>query len=57
MGVNIENEFVIISILLLEVSSTFPEGSHWQLLANIQNDPPHYEGNVGFKSVSVGRCL
>ncbi|XP_055626940.1 tectonin beta-propeller repeat-containing protein [Toxorhynchites rutilus septentrionalis] len=37
-----------------EITATFPEGSHWQLLANIQNDPPHYEGNVGFKNVSVG---
>ncbi|KXJ78881.1 hypothetical protein RP20_CCG003236 [Aedes albopictus] len=37
-----------------EITPTFPEGSHWQLLSNIQNDPPHYEGNVGFKNVSVG---
>lgn len=37
-----------------EITPTFPEGSHWQLLSNIQNDPPHYEGNIGFKNVSVG---
>lgn len=37
-----------------EISETFPEGSHWQLLVNIPTDPPHYEGCVGFKSVSVG---
>lgn len=37
-----------------EITATFPEGSHWQLLSNIQNDPPHYEGNIGFKNVSVG---
>ncbi|XP_058061619.1 tectonin beta-propeller repeat-containing protein [Anopheles bellator] len=37
-----------------EINETFPEGSHWQLLQNILNDPPHYEGNIGFKNVSVG---
>lgn len=37
-----------------EISTTFPEGSHWQILVNIPTDPPHYEGCVGFKSVSVG---
>lgn len=37
-----------------EINSTFPEGSHWQFLANIENDPPHTDGYVGFKHVSVG---
>uniref|UniRef100_A0A182YKR0 Uncharacterized protein n=1 Tax=Anopheles stephensi TaxID=30069 RepID=A0A182YKR0_ANOST len=37
-----------------EINGTFPEGSHWQLLPNVLNDPPHYEGNSGFKNVSVG---
>ena len=36
-----------------EINGTFPEGSHWQLLPNVLNDPPHYEGNSGFKNVSV----
>lgn len=37
-----------------EISATFPEGSHWQVLPNIPNDPPHTEGTVGFKAISVG---
>lgn len=37
-----------------EINSTFPEGSHWQFLANIENDPPHTDGHIGFKYVSVG---
>ncbi|XP_035793382.1 tectonin beta-propeller repeat-containing protein-like [Anopheles albimanus] len=37
-----------------EINETFPEGSHWQLLSNIPNDPPHYDGTCGFKNVSVG---
>ncbi|XP_055686263.1 tectonin beta-propeller repeat-containing protein isoform X2 [Lutzomyia longipalpis] len=38
-----------------EITVTFPEGSHWQVLNNVPNDPPHSEGaNVGFRSVSVG---
>lgn len=37
-----------------EISSAFPEGSHWQVLNNVPNDPPHEDGLVGFKSVSVG---
>lgn len=40
-----------------EMTSTFPEGSHWQVLANVPNEAPHGDGAnmVGFKSVSVGR--
>lgn len=36
-----------------EVCSSFPEGSHWQVLQNIANDPPHEEEKIGFKSVTV----
>lgn len=36
-----------------EVCDSFPDGSHWQLLANIPNDPPHTDGKIGFKSISV----
>lgn len=36
-----------------EVCDSFPEGSHWQILQNVPNDPPHEEGKIGFKSVSV----
>lgn len=37
-----------------EVSmDSFPDGSHWQILQNVPNDPPHEEGKMGFKSVSV----
>ncbi|XP_055376755.1 tectonin beta-propeller repeat-containing protein [Condylostylus longicornis] len=37
-----------------EINTTFPEGTHWQVLPNIAGDPPHTEGCVGFKCVSVG---
>jgi tectonin beta-propeller repeat-containing protein 1 len=37
-----------------EVTAFCPEGTHWQILSNVQNDPPHYENQIGFKSVSVG---
>lgn len=38
-----------------EITATFPEGSHWYMLVNVPNDPPHGEGaNIGFKCVSVG---
>ncbi|KAG4070974.1 hypothetical protein HA402_001411 [Bradysia odoriphaga] len=37
-----------------EITATFPEGSHWQMLANVPSDPPHTEGTVGFKAISVG---
>lgn len=37
-----------------EITTTFPEGSHWQLLPNVPSDPPHTEGTVGFKAISVG---
>lgn len=36
-----------------EVCDSFKEGSHWQILKNVPNDPPHEEGKVGFKSISV----
>lgn len=36
-----------------EICQTFPEGTHWQVLSNVLNDPPHEEGKVGFRSVSV----
>lgn len=36
-----------------EVCDAFPEGSHWQVLQNVLNDPPHEEGKMGFRSVSV----
>lgn len=36
-----------------EVCDSFPEGSHWQLLQNVPNDPPHEEGKIGFQSISV----
>lgn len=36
-----------------EVCDSFPEGSHWQILQNIPNDPPHEDGKIGFKSISV----
>lgn len=38
-----------------EVTKTFPEGSHWLVLQNPTMEPPHAEGNVGFKCVSVGK--
>lgn len=37
-----------------EICDAFPEGSHWQILPNILNDPPHEDGKMGFRSVSVG---
>lgn len=37
-----------------ELTKTFPEGTHWQILPNVPNHPPHSEGSVGFKSISVG---
>lgn len=37
-----------------EITATFPEGSHWQVMQNVPNDPPHSEGTVGFKAISVG---
>ena len=39
-----------------DINATHPEGTHWQLIPNIVNDPPNFEGdgNIGFKSVSVG---
>lgn len=36
-----------------EICDAFPEGSHWQILQNILNDPPHEDGKMGFRSVSV----
>lgn len=36
-----------------EVNSSFREGTHWQILHNFVNDPPHEEEKVGFKSISV----
>lgn len=36
-----------------EVCDAFPEGSHWQVLQNVVNDPPHEDGKMGFRSVSV----
>lgn len=39
-----------------EISSAHPEGTHWQLIPNVVNDAPNFEGdgNIGFKCVSVG---
>lgn len=37
-----------------EITNTFPEGTHWQILTNVPNAPPHTDGSVGFKSISVG---
>lgn len=43
-----------------EISSAFPEGKHWQLIPNVVNDPPHFEGegkdtsSIGFKCIAVG---
>lgn len=37
-----------------EISNTFPEGSHWQIIPNVPNDPPHSEGTIGFKAITVG---
>lgn len=39
-----------------EISTAHPEGTQWQLIPNIINEPPNFEGegNIGFKSVSVG---
>lgn len=34
-----------------------PDGTHWQVLSNVMNDPPHEEGKVGFRSVSVGEIV
>lgn len=36
-----------------EVCDSFPEGSHWQVLQNVPNDPPHEEDKMGFRSVSI----
>lgn len=35
------------------------EGTHWQLLPNIPNDPPNLDDdlNIGFKCISVGRLV
>lgn len=40
-------------VIRREITDAFPEGSHWQVLPNVVNDPPHEEGKIGFKSVSV----
>lgn len=42
-----------------EVSAAHPEGTSWQLIQNVVNDAPHFEGdgNVGFKCVSVGEIV
>lgn len=37
-----------------EVSESFPDGSHWQVLPNIPNDPPNEEAKMGFRCISVG---
>lgn len=42
-------------IVRREVSESFPNGSHWQILQNIPNDPPNEEGKMGFKCISVGK--
>lgn len=36
-----------------EVCDSFPCGSHWKKFENVPNDPPHEEGKMGFRSVSV----
>lgn len=36
-----------------EVGQSFPEGTHWQVLPNVPNDPPHDDGKIGFRAVSV----
>lgn len=36
-----------------ELGNSFPEGTHWQVLPNVPNDPPHDDGKIGFRSVSV----
>lgn len=42
-----------------EISAAQPEGTHWQLIPNVPNDPPNYEGdgNVGYKCVAVGEIV
>lgn len=42
-------------IVRRDISSKTPLGKQWQILINIPNDPPHSEGNVGFKCISVGK--
>lgn len=37
-----------------EISSiSLPEGTHWQVLTNVPNDPPHEHDKIGFRTVSV----
>lgn len=41
------------------INAERPEGTHWQLLSNIPNDPPNLEDdvNIGYKCVSVGKIV
>lgn len=41
----------------VDVCKQMPEGQHWQVLSNVLNDPPHEDGKVGFRSVSVGDAV
>jgi tectonin beta-propeller repeat-containing protein 1 len=41
------------------INSERLEGTHWQLLPNIPNDPPNLEDdvNIGYKCISVGKVV
>lgn len=40
-----------------DICRQMPEGTQWQVLNNVLNDPPHEDGKVGFRSVSVGEAV
>lgn len=44
-------------IVRREVCKKIPQGNSWDVLTNVLNDPPHEEGKVGFRSVSVGSSV
>lgn len=41
-------------MVVRDVSTKNPEGTKWHVLPNFINDPPHEDGKMGFRSVSVG---
>lgn len=40
-----------------EITSVFPEGTHWHPVVNLCTDKSHYDGNMSFKHVSVGEYV
>lgn len=40
-----------------EMTTVFPEGTHWHPVINLCTDKSHYDGNMSFKNVSVGEYV